>query len=113
MENEYNIPENGNEVKEPALKYGYISPEEFLEIINNSENRLEYYDGHIAELDAVSWRHDTIEHNLSRNLGNFLEGKGCKVMGPNMPVGTASEKSYLFPDVLILCEKMILNPKLN
>jgi hypothetical protein len=30
MENEYNIPENENEVNERALKYGDISQEEYL-----------------------------------------------------------------------------------
>jgi Uma2 family endonuclease len=99
------------EIKEPAPKYAYISPEEYFEMDKIPKNRLEYYDGHVIELDAVSWQHDIIEHNVSRRLGNFLEDMGCRVMGPNTRVGTASEKSYMYPDILVLCEEMILKHK--
>lgn len=98
-------------VEEPAPKYGYISPEIFWEINKRGENRLEYYDGYVVGFEGVSWQHDKIEQNLSLILGNFLDGKGCDVMGPGMPVGTASNKFYMYPDRLILCEEMILKLK--
>lgn len=99
------------EIREPAPKYSYISPEEYLEMDNIPKCRLEYYDGHVIELDAVSWQHDIIEHNISVPLGIFLKDMRCRVMGPNMRVGTASEKSYMYPDILILCGEMILKHK--
>ena len=111
MENKNNEQEREIEVSEPAVKYGNITPTEFWEMTNDGENRFEYYDGYVIKLDAVCWQHDTIEHNLSRKIELFLDGKGCKVMGPNMPVGNATAKSYMLPDRIVLCEKMLLSTK--
>ena len=51
--------------------------------------------------------HNRVCWNISRAVGNRLEGKECEAIG----VGTAvylSEKERVIPDVMIICSKDIL-----
>lgn len=105
METEFNKPGKENEVKEPALKYGYISPDEYLEMDQSSDTRLEYYDGHVIELTGGSYEHGRIEINLILNLGGFLRGKNCNLLGGNMRIGCPNRNNYMYADVLIYCGK--------
>ena len=52
-----------NEVKEPAPKYNYISPEEYLEIERAAEYKNEYYYGQILAMSGASLRHSRIDLN--------------------------------------------------
>ncbi|MBX3253620.1 MAG: Uma2 family endonuclease [Chitinophagaceae bacterium] len=92
-----------NEVKEPAPKYNYISPSEYLEAERSSEHKNEYYDGHIYAMSGASLKHNMIEANLVGNLFSFLEGRHCRVLPSNMRVSTPSSDAYMYPDVTIVC----------
>jgi hypothetical protein len=39
-----------NVVKEPAPKYNFISPKEYLEMERASEEKHEYFDGHVYNM---------------------------------------------------------------
>jgi Uma2 family endonuclease len=92
-----------NEVKEPALKYNYISPEEYLEIERVAEYKNEYYYGQILAMSGASLKHNRIDGNIIASIGNFLKGKDCQVLPSNMRVSTPSHDSYMYPDVSIVC----------
>jgi Uma2 family endonuclease len=94
---------NENEVKEPAPKYEYISPDEYLEMDQASEVRLEYYDGHVIELNGASFEHGRIEINLILMLGGFLRGKQCSMLGSHMRIGSPNRKNYMYADLLVYC----------
>ena len=64
-----------NEVKEPAPKYNYISPEAYLAAERASESRSEYYDGHIITMTGAGFTHNVIVRNIIGNLFSFLKGK--------------------------------------
>jgi Uma2 family endonuclease len=110
-----------NEVKEPAPKYNYISPEEYLEMERADEKRNEYYDGHVVEMSGASFAHNMIGMNLARKISNFLDDKNCRMMAKDMRVGTPTHDAYMYPDALIYCDKAklendkfdtILNPSI-
>ena len=92
-----------NEVKEPAPKYNYISPEAYLAAERASENRNEYYDGHIIAMAGASLRHNRIAMNLYREVGSFLKGNRCNMLPSDMRVSTPSHDSYMYPDAVIVC----------
>lgn len=47
-----------NKVEEPALKYNYISQEEYLERERNAVIKHEYYDGEIFAMSGASANHN-------------------------------------------------------
>ena len=94
-----------NEVKEPAPKYNYISPQEYLAIERAAEYKNEYYHGQILAMSGASLNHNRIDGNLIANIGNFLKGKNCRVLPSNMRITTPSCDSYMYPDASIVCGK--------
>ncbi len=69
-------------VNEEAIDYGIggtkVSYEEFVEIYEKSELRLEYINGEIIVLASPSPYHQDIARNLLIILHNYLKGKPCK-----------------------------------
>ncbi|MES1226449.1 MAG: Uma2 family endonuclease [Bacteroidota bacterium] len=92
-----------NEVKEPAFKYNYISPAEYLAAERVSEEKHEYYDGQVLAMSGASMNHNSIQANLLINIGNYLKGKHCRILPGDMRVSTAPRDAYMYPDALILC----------
>ncbi len=92
-----------NEVKEPAPKYNYISPEAYLAAERASERRSEYYDGHIITMAGAGFTHHVIVRNIIGNLFAFLKGKACQVLPSDMRVSTLVRDAYMYPDVVIVC----------
>ena len=54
MENKNNDQERENEISEPALKYGYISPEEYLKMERVTPRKHEYFNGQIVAMAGAS-----------------------------------------------------------
>ena len=92
-----------NEVKEPAPKYNYISPEAYLAAERASESRSEYYEGHIIAMAGASLKHNKIAMNLYREVGSFLQGSICNILPSYMRVSTPSHDSFMYPDAVIVC----------
>jgi Uma2 family endonuclease len=97
-----------NEVKEPAPKYNYISPEEYLALERKASFKSEYFHGQVLAMAGASLRHNLIESNIIGHLSGFLAGKKCTIMGSNMRVSNPSGESYMYPDALIYCGDPIL-----
>ena len=64
-----------NEVKEPAPKYNYITPDEYLAMERDSEQKHEYYDGYVVAMSGARLKHNQIQANLYTKIGNHLENK--------------------------------------
>jgi Uma2 family endonuclease len=94
-----------NTVKEPAPKYNFISPKEYLEMERASDEKHEYFDGHIYLMSGASLKHVKVATNLTGKLFTFLEDKECSVLSENLRVTSPSNDSYMYPDVLIVCGK--------
>jgi Uma2 family endonuclease len=97
-----------NEVKEPAPKYNYISPDEYLEMDRASDVKLEYYDGYVQAMNGASLKHAHISRNLTVKISNILEKSGCEVLHSGVRVATPNRDAYIYPDILIYCSEPVL-----
>jgi Uma2 family endonuclease len=94
-----------NEVKEPAPKYNYVSPEQYLEMERAADTKHGYYNGEVFTMSGASIPHNFIFHNVYIRLGSFLTGKGCKPFGSDMRIHIPLNSLYTYPDISIICGK--------
>ena len=99
-------------VKEKALDYQYggkkVSYEEFMEIYEKSELRMEYINGEIFILSSPNTFHQDISGNLFMLIKNYLKGKLCKVFYAPFDVHfykkDFKDPDVCQPDLLIACD---------
>ncbi len=99
-------------VKEKALDYQYggkkVSYEEFMEIYEKSDLRMEYINGEIILLSSPSTFHQDISGNLYVMFKNYLKGKKCKVFYSPFDVHFFKKDfktpDVMQPDLLIACD---------
>lgn len=99
-------------VKEQALDYQVggkkVSYEEFMEIYEKTDARLEYINGEIIVLGSPSAFHQIIAGNLHVLLRAYLKGKSCKVFFAPFDVHfykkSIKEPDVMQPDLFIACD---------
>jgi prevent-host-death family protein len=99
-------------VKEKSLDYQYggkkVSYEEFMEIYENSELRMEYINEEIVLLSSPDTFHQFISGNLHMQLRTFLAGNKCKVFFAPFDVHFYKKDfktpDVMQPDLLIACD---------
>ncbi len=92
-----------NEVKEPAPKYDYVSPERYLEMERSSEQKHEYFKGEVFAMAGVSKAHNIIVKNLNTIVLPFLKGKNCDMFGSDLRIHIPENSLYTYPDCSIIC----------
>jgi Uma2 family endonuclease len=92
-----------DEVKEPAPKYNYISPEEYLEMERTAEEKHEYYKGQIFLMSGASWEHNVIVKNINTTVLPFLKGRPCDMYGSDLRIHIPENTLYTYPDFSIIC----------
>ena len=80
-----------------------VSPQEYLEIEINAEDKHEYFDGQVVAMAGATEIHNRIVANLIGELHNFLKDKDCDVFPSDLRVTTPLLSSYMYPDVSIVC----------
>ncbi|MBU7005982.1 type II toxin-antitoxin system Phd/YefM family antitoxin [Phosphitispora fastidiosa] len=99
-------------VKENALDYQYggkkVSYEEFMEIYEKSDLRMEYINGEIVLLASPDTFHQSISGNLYIHLHTYLKGNKCKVFYAPFDVHFFKKEfetpDVMQPDLLIACD---------
>jgi Uma2 family endonuclease len=94
-----------NVVKEPALKYNYLTPEEYLEAERKATEKHELMNGVIITMTGASLKHNQIVSNLIGSISPFLKGKGCNVYPSDLRVNIPDSNSFTYPDLTIVCGK--------
>lgn len=94
-----------NEVKEPAPKYNYISPEKYLELERSSIEKHEYFKGEMFAMSGASWEHNVIVKNINTSVLPFLKGKPCDMFGSDLRIHIPENTLYTYPDFSIICGK--------
>lgn len=92
----------------PAPRY---TPEEYLRLERDAEERHEYLDGEIYEMAGESWGHGDVSLNLVTELGTQLKGKACrartkdtKVRSGPLPYNPRKPKGlFSYPDAMVIC----------
>jgi prevent-host-death family protein len=99
-------------VKEKALDYKYggkkVSYEEFMEIYEKSDLRMEFINGEIVLLGSPSTTHQEISGNLYVILREYLQGKKYKVFYAPFDVHFFKEgfkePDVMQPDLIVACD---------
>jgi len=99
-------------LKEKVTDYSYggkkVSYEEFMEIYENSDLRMEFINGEIIILGSPTLTHQEISGNLYVQFRDFLQGDDCKVFYSPFDVHFHKkgfkEPDVMQPDLLIACD---------
>ena len=94
-----------NEVKEPAAKYNYVSPEDYLIMERASQEKHEYFKGEVFTMSGASWEHNIIAKNISTIILPFLKGSPCDMLGSDLRIHIPENTLYTYPDFSIICGK--------
>jgi len=94
--------------------------EEYFELERNSEEKWEFWNGHVWCMSGASLAHEDIVANMIRSLGNRLPD-GCFVAASNVRVRVPKFPPYRYPDLTIVCGQreiesisgleMLINPQ--
>src|ERR1043165_2366057 len=76
--------------------------EEYFELERNSEEKWEFWDGHVWCMSGASLIHEDIVANLIFALKSKLP-KGCFAAGSNVRVKVPEFPPYRYPDVTVVC----------
>jgi Uma2 family endonuclease len=87
---------------QPDLKRKY-TVEEYIELLKNSEERFEYFDGEIFSMAAGKITHGGIAGNIIREIGNLLMDRPCQVFGGDVELKTTRAYPFRLPDVSVVC----------
>jgi Uma2 family endonuclease len=83
----------------------YISEEEYLAIERAAEYKNEYVNGEIFAMTGASRKHNLINTNLISSLSAQLQDKPCEVYPGEMRVKAPAARSYVYPDVVVVCDE--------
>ncbi|MBO1047749.1 MAG: Uma2 family endonuclease [Dolichospermum sp. DEX182a] len=83
----------------------YITPEEYLELEENSPIKYEYIDGYIYAMAGALETHVTIALNLATLLRNHVRGSGCRVYISDMKARIESLNRFFYPDIMVTGDK--------
>lgn len=89
----------------PKRKY---TIEEYIELLKNSEERFEYFDGEIVSMAVGRISHGGIAANISREIGNLLKNRPCQVFGGDTAIKTVKAPPFRLPDVSVVCGDLII-----
>jgi Uma2 family endonuclease len=89
---------------QPQLQHKYTI-EEYCELLLNTDERFEYFDGEVVSMAGGRMAHGTIAIDIARLIGNLLEGSPCDVYGSETAIKTVLEPPFRFPDASAVCGK--------
>jgi Uma2 family endonuclease len=78
--------------------------EEYLALDRAAEVKIEYHDGELFPLEAVTWAHAQINFRFAVVLDRQLAKTGCQVVPSSLRVQVHPTK-FLIPDALVVCGK--------
>ena len=95
--------------------------EEYFELERSSEEKWEFWDGHVWCMSGASLIHEDIVANTIWSLHTRLS-KGCKAAGSNVRVKVPIYPPYRYPDITVVCGErkkeivsgleLLLNPQM-
>lgn len=96
-----------NEVKEPAPKYHFISPQDYLAMELEATEKHEYFKGEVYAISGASKEHNIIVKNINTLVLPFLKGKDCNMFGSNLRIHIPENSLYTYPDFSIICGPLL------
>jgi len=90
-------------------KKKFYSPDEYRELEETAEFRNEYRDGEIVQMTGGSINHSRIIRNLSRVLGNLLEGQPYELFHNDLRLWIPRYRRGTYPDVMVIEGEPVFN----
>ena len=81
----------------------YVSQEEYLAMERMAEYKNEYVNGEVFAMTGASRKHNLIAGNIVAQLNAQLKGKPCEVYPGEVRVKAPASRSYVYPDVVVVC----------
>lgn len=91
----------------------HFTPQQYLALEGVSETKHEYYDGKIYNMAGGTPDHNLVALNIGATLRQQLESTPCRVFGSDMRVLVEAEELYTYPDVSVVCGKLLYDPSSN
>ena len=85
-----------------------LSPSEFLNLEVKADTKHEYFEGRAYAMAGAQLNHNFVVANLMRKIGIFLDDKPCHMFGSDLRVTTPASDSYMYPDVKIICDDVVV-----
>lgn len=80
-----------------------VSALDYLAFEREAPERHELIDGEIVDMAGGTYEHNLISSNLTRRLGNALEGGSCAVLSSDMKVRLEAYDEYSYADATVVC----------
>lgn len=77
--------------------------EEYFDLEKTSEEKFEFWDGHIWCMSGESPVHERVVINTGGHLRELLRGRGCAVFGSNLKIKVPDYPPYRYPDLSVHC----------
>jgi Uma2 family endonuclease len=87
-----------------------MSVRQYLDLLEKSEIRYEYWDGEIVAMSGASRAHNLISASILSNLWQQLRKSDCKPVGGNQLIHAKEAQRYVFADVVVRCQKANYEP---
>lgn len=104
---------------EESLKYKStrkISYEEYMELVESSDQRYELIDGEVYLLASPSFLHQVVVNEIAWHFGNYFRGKPCQSVTAPLDIrlfGFATkfeeDPNVVQPDVVVICDRDKVN----
>lgn len=108
-------------VHEEAKRYQptkTVSYEEYMELIDSSDQRYELIDGEIYLLASPTFTHQVVVNEISWHFNNYFRGKLCRSLTAPLDIrlfGYATkfeeDPNVVQPDVIVICDENKVNEK--
>ncbi|PZV18913.1 MAG: hypothetical protein DCF20_02345 [Pseudanabaena sp.] len=85
-------------------KFDYVTPDEYLEMEEQSAIKHEYIDGYVIAMAGANDPHVTIALNMAFVVRNHLRGSSCRVYMSDMKARIDSLNRFYYPDVMVTCD---------
>ncbi|TAE57888.1 MAG: Uma2 family endonuclease [Nostocales cyanobacterium] len=89
----------------------YYTPEEYLELENQSENKHEYLNGEIFEMTGGTTNHNKLALKIAAKLLAILEEQGYEIYIGDVKLWIEASNRYTYPDVMVVKDKAIYQGK--
>lgn len=88
-----------------------VSEEDYFVMLQESTEKLEYHDGEVVAMAGAKLPHNLIASNLIALFWNCLKDGDCLVLNSGQLVHLAECYKYVFPDVVIVCQTLVLTER--
>jgi Uma2 family endonuclease len=86
-----------------ALPKTHLTPEEYLEMEDDAQERSEFHDGEVFAMAGESEAHSLLCARLTTFFTLRLLGRACAAYAPNMKVWIERDRRFFYPDLAALC----------